>query len=285
MINTIAPNNVLVIGAPRSGTTLVGGLLCAGDRSFPMLPECTYITQIVRHFHDFLHYSDPQRFVAYAIDEATLSGIYARMVQDMLATVLSHFQGMPYQHLILKDPELTLLVDLIPRFFGECSKVVCVVRDPRAVIASMVKVERVKRSAVWRELRQLPNWRTLSGILQQFARERSIADDMFNYYWRVHSSELYKRGAVHIVRYENIVARDEKEFQRLEAFLCFPVGREGFGKVHFDFDRQDATYSENYGKSIQVPTTDFNHILSKQQISKIQHRFAGYNALYKWWSE
>jgi len=283
MTNVAVFNNVLVIGAPRSGTTLVGGLLSAGDQSFPMLPECTYITQIVRHFHDFLHYSDPQRFAAYAIDEATLSGMCARMVQDMLATVSSHFQGMPYQHLILKDPELTLLVDLIPRFFGERSKVVCVVRDPRAVIASMVKVERLKRPAVWRELRQSPNWRNLSSMLQQFVHERSIATDMFNYYWRVHSSELYKRGAVHIVRYENIVAHKEEEFQRLEAFLDFPVGREGFDKVHFDFDRQDATYSANYGKKIQAPTTDFNQILSKQQISKIEHLFAGYNALYKWW--
>lgn len=52
-MNSVAPNNVLVIGAPRSGATLIGGLLCAGDQSFPMLPECTYITQIIRHFHEF----------------------------------------------------------------------------------------------------------------------------------------------------------------------------------------------------------------------------------------
>lgn len=285
MTNVAVSNNVLVIGAPRSGTTLVGGLLCAGNQSFPMLPECTYITQIVRHFHDFLHYSDPQRFAAYAIDEAKLSGMYVRMVQDMLATVLSHFQGMPYQHLILKDPELTLLVDLIPRFFGEHSKVICVVRDPRAVTSSMVLVERLKRSVVWREFRQSPNWRTLANILQQLVYERLIAANMFNYYWRVHTSELYKQGLVHIVRYENIVARDEEEFQRLEAFLGFPIGREGFGKVHFDFDRKDATYSANYGKSIQPSTSDFNHVLSRWQIAKIERVFASYNAIYKWWKK
>ncbi len=285
MTNLAVFNNVLVIGAPRSGTTILGGLLCAGNQSFPMLPECTYITQIVRHFHDFLHYSDPQRFAAYAIDEAKLTGMYVRMVQDMLATVLSHFQGMPYKYLILKDPELSLLVDLIPRFFGEHSKVVCVVRDPRAVISSMVLVERSKRSAMWRELRQSPNWHTLSKVLHQLICARLITSQMFNYYWRVHTSDLYKQGLVHVVRYENIVARDDIEFQRLEAFLGFPIGREGFGKMHFDFDRKDATYSTNYGKSILASTSDFNQVLSRWQIAKIERIFNSYNAIYKWWNK
>lgn len=275
--------NVLVIGAPRSGTTLLAGLLSAGKQASPMLPECTYITQIIRHFHDFRHYSDPQRFAAYAIDEPTLSGMYRAMVDSMLATVRSHFKDIDYRYLILKDPELTLLIDLIPCFFGDDSKTVCVVRDPRAVIASMVKVERAKRSAVWRELRQSPNRRTVSNMLQQLVRESQIAADMLNYYRKVHSSELYKRGEVHIVRYENIVARSEEEFQRLDAFLGFPVGREGFEKVHFDFDRQDPTYSANFGKSIQAPTTDFRRILSQRQISRIDRMFVNYNAIYRWW--
>lgn len=275
--------NVLVVGAPRSGTTLVAGLLSAGNEASPMLPECTYITQIIQHFHDFLNYSDPQRFAAYAIDEATLSGMYRAMVESMLATAQSHFKGIDYRYLILKDPGLTRFIDWIPRFFGEDSKIVCVVRDPRAVIASMATVERAKRSAVWRELRHTPNRRTVSDVVQQFVRERHIAADMFKYYSTVHSSGLYKRGKVHVVRYENVVARDAAEFQRLDDFLGFAVGREGFGKVHFDFDRRDPTYSENYGKSIQAPATDFRRILGRRQIGRIENMFVEYNAMYQWW--
>lgn len=252
-----------------------------------MLPECTYITQIIQHFYNFLHFSDPQRFAAYAIDEPTLAGMYRIMVDSMLSTVQTHFKGFDYHYLILKDPELTLLTDLIPCFFGEQSKVVCVVRDPRAVIASVVKVERLKRLkrlAVWRKSRQSLKWRLVPGTQEhQQTWERQIAADMFNYYWRAHSAELNIRGGVHIVRYENIVARNEEEFQRLEAFLGFSVGREGFGKMHFDFDRQDATYSANYGKTIQASTKDFRRILRHRQIIKIEQMFAGYNAIYKWW--
>jgi hypothetical protein len=200
------------------------------------------------------------------------------MVRDMLLTACSHFKGMPYKHLILKDPELTLLVDLIPRFFGERSKVVCVVRDPRAVIASMVAVERGKRIALWSEFRRSAGWRV-------FYNKRSLAANIFNYYWKAHSADLFKSGAMHIVRFENIAARDEEEFQRLEAFLGFPVGRDGFGKVHFDFDRRDPFYSPNYGKTIKTPANDFRRILNKCQIAKIEKMFSGYNALYKWWGE
>jgi len=47
-----------------------------------MLPECTYITQIIQHFHNLLHSSDPQRFAAYAIDESTFAGMYCAMLDS-----------------------------------------------------------------------------------------------------------------------------------------------------------------------------------------------------------
>jgi hypothetical protein len=100
---------VLVIGAPRSGTTLLSGLLSAGKEASPMLPECTYITQIIQRYHDLLHYSDAQRFAAFAIDEPILTDMFRAMVDSMLVTVQSHFKGIDYRHLILKDPELTHL--------------------------------------------------------------------------------------------------------------------------------------------------------------------------------
>lgn len=273
----ILPNITIVVGAPRSGTTLLDGLLCAGENSYPMLPECTYITQIINHYHDFLNYSDPQRFAAYAIDEVTLSGMYERMVKDMLATVFSHFKGMPYQNLVLKDPMLTLLIDLIPKFFGSQSKVVYIVRDPRSVIASMLKVEQLKKRALTNEEIPPLNGKSSSEWF------KNLASEIFNFYWRAHSAQLFKDGMVHTVRFENIVSRDDAEFKSIEQFLGYSIGREGFGKVYFDFDRHDATFSENYGKAIQVPVSDFRKVLNNGQISEIEAMFAGYNLTYKWW--
>jgi len=276
-------NNVLVIGAPRSGTTLLAGLLSAGKEASPMLPECTCITQVIQQFHNILHYSDPQRFAAYAINESVLSRMYRAMVDSMLDTVRSHFKDIDYRYLILKDPELSQLIDYIPTFFGEDSKTVCVVRDPRAVIASMLKIERKRKSDLWSAWRKMPSRVIANDIVNQLFRERRLISDFFMYYWRVHDSQLRKRGGVHLVSFEKIMARDENEFKTLEAYLGFPIGREGFGRVHFDFDRADPTFSSGYGKSIQDTTPDFRTILTYRQVRKIKSAYSGLNEIYGWW--
>jgi len=275
--------NVLVIGAPRSGTTLLSGLLSANKSATTMLPECTYITQIIQHFHDFLHYSDLQRFATYAISEQALTKTYRGMVDSMLDTVKSHFIDTDYRYLILKDPELTQLVDLIPCFFGNDSKTVCVVRDPRAVIASMLNVENKKKKDLWLAFRKKPNWVTTNVLVNQIFRIKRLIPDFFPYYWIVQESQLNKRGAVHVVRYEKIVAREEGEFERLEEYLGFAVNRDGFGKVHFDFDRTDPTYSAGYGKEIRVTNSDFRKSLTNRQIKQIEILFSDINTIYRWW--
>lgn len=276
-------SNILVVGAPRSGTTLVAGLLSSGTEASPMLPECTILTQIIEHYHRVLNFSDSQRFSAYAIDEDKLAEHYRLMIDSMLATVRSHFQAIEYRYLILKDPELTHFVDLIPRFFGASSRIVCVVRDPRAVIASAVQVERKKMEAAWDAIERQPSVHGVCDLLPQLLRERRISADYFLYYWNIQQSKLLMNGKIHIVRYERIVSRDEQEFLRLEDFLGFSISREGFGKVHFDWDRSDPTYVEGYGGAIKASESDFRKVLSDYQISHIESMSSGINAVYGWW--
>ena len=121
----------------------------------------------------------------------------------------------------------------------------------------MVDVERKKKMDLWSAWIKTPNWFTANGIVSQLIRERRLISDIFTYYRKVQESKLCKRGAVHIVRYEKIVAHEEDEFRRLEEYLGFAIGREGFGKVYFDFDRVDPTYSAGYGRAIQATSTDF----------------------------
>ena len=282
-MDTTHKTNVLVIGAPRSGTTLLAGLLSAGKYASPMLPECTHITQIIQQFYNILHYSDPQRFAAYAVNESILVGMYRGMVASMLAIVQSHFKDQDYRFLILKDPELSKLVDLIPMFFGQDSKTVCVVRDPRAVIASMLKVERKKKRELWSAWKKMPNWLTAHDLVNQMFRERRLMSDLFMYYWKVQDSQLRKSGAAHIVSFEKIIARDADEFKRVETYLGFSIGREGFGKVHFDFDRADPTFSLGYGGRIQEASTDYGELLTYLQIRKIKSAYSGLNEIYQWW--
>ncbi len=282
-MGTTDKTNVLVVGAPRSGTTLVAGLLSAGTEASPMLPECTQMTQVIQQCHNILHYSDPQRFAAYAINQSVLVGMYAELVKAMLATVQSHFRDTPYRYLILKDPELSPLIDWIPTFFGVDSKTVCVVRDPRAVIASMMTVERKKRREFWSAWKKQPNRFVAQDLVNQVFRTYRLISDVFMYYWKVHDSQLRKSGAAHVVSFERIVARDEEEFKRLEAYLGFGVGREGFGKVHFEFDRADPTFSAGYGGAIRPTSGDAGSGLTFLQNRKIKMAYSGLNEVYRWW--
>jgi hypothetical protein len=228
-----------------------------------MLPECTFITQLIRHYHDIVKYGDAQRFEAYARTPELLAQVFALTIHEMTRTAASHFDQLQFANLILKDPELTIYLDLIPTFFDADSKVVCVVRDPRDVIASLLKVYKEKNEQV---------------------DEAAQIAYVFNYYWIAHQSSQAKNGNLHVVRYERIVEKDEEEFFRLERYLGYSIGRTGFGKVFFDFDRTSATHSENYGRPIvSNPTSKAATSLSKAFVKKIECAFSGYNAIYGWW--
>ncbi len=251
------------VGAPRSGTTLLNSLLSEGSGCTPMLPECTFISQMIRQYHDLVHYSDKQRFTAYAGTPENLAEIYSAAIDRMVLTAVSHFEGLDFRRLVLKDPELTTHVDLIPTFFGADSKVICVVRDPREVIASHRKVQQDAEKQI---------------------DDEELVATVFNYYWIAHQSKLAESGSLHFVRFDRIVAKDEHEFAQLESYLGYPVGRQGFGKVFFEFDRTEATYSENYGKPIVDPgPSKTEAFLTEPLLERIQDVFSGYNQTYRWW--
>lgn len=175
---------LLIVGAPRSGTTLLSGLVSENAETYPMLPECTNITQIIQHYHNFVHYADSQRFRTYGVSPDRLIIPYRQMVNSLIDLAASNFEGQNYCHLVLKDPELSLLVDEIPNFFCKDVKVVCIVRDPRAVIASMIRVWQKKRAESWRLFRQSPSWTATGEYLQCIVRAKTLPGVVFNYYWR-----------------------------------------------------------------------------------------------------
>jgi hypothetical protein len=248
------------VGAPRSGTTVVGSLLSEGPSAFPMLPECTFVTQLIRQFHDVMKYADKPRFDAYAKTPADLVNIYRPAIEGFIKAAHSHFAGIDAQHLILKDPDLSPYVDCLQFFFTDF-KLVCVVRDPRDVVASSMKVN-VKQGSP----------RTLEEIITQ----------TLTYYWQVSHSEIARAGRVHFIRFERIIRKDEAEFSRLEQFLGYSVGRQGFGKVFFEFNRDDATSSDNYGAPMSPPIED-RRPLGPDGASKVEKAFSDYNVIYHWW--
>lgn len=230
-----------------------------------MVPECTYVTQLMRHYYDIVNYSDAQRFATYAVSDAQLAATFQRTIDTMIAVAGSHFSWYEFDRQVLKDPELTRFVDLIPTFFEAETKVVYVVRDPRDVVASLLRVyQSDAESAVSVE---------------------SIISDVYQYFWSAHESKMMKNGKLHAVCFEKILQKDEAEFIKIEDYLGFKIGRHGFAKVHFEPDKADRTYSANYGKAItELDDKSAEAFVGTHITNRIRTTFSGFNEIYNWWS-
>jgi hypothetical protein len=262
---------IMIIGAPRSGTTLLSGLITGNEKCYPNLPECTFITQIIKHYFDIVNYSDKERFSIYAKDKETLFSVYSSHVNNMLKIVLNNFEGPDYKYLVLKDPEVSLYIDLIPRFIPQ-SKVIYIVRDPRYVVSSMLKVF-VKKGLFYSEH---------DGYYSD-VNVTKVASDIYNYYHTIHESCLFKSGGVYVVKYEKLIEGLKSELAGLESYLGYELSGSAFERNSFEFDNADPTFSKNYGSNIVKPASDYHESISSSQIEDIESMFSGLNLLYEWW--
>lgn len=275
--------NIVVIGAPRSGTTLLAGILANAERAAPMLPECTFATQLISHYHNIVKYSDRQRFSAWAINEFVLQKIYQTAVSSFISNASSKFEHASFEFIISKDPELTIYTDLIRLFFGDNCKCVCIVRDPRAVISSMRKVIDRKRNESYLSFRTNPTWDRAKKLLELWFEGRNLIPLIYNYYYISHSSDLAKENRVHFIKYEDIVSFDESAFRRLEAFVGYELKRNGFGTSSFTFDERDPYHSDNYGKKVIRVDLNLGKTRKNDDFKRIRCVFSGFNEIYRWW--
>ncbi|MEZ9184361.1 sulfotransferase [Vibrio splendidus] len=264
-------NTVMIVGAPRSGTTLLSGLITGSEKCFPNLPECTFITQAIKHYFDIVNYSDKERFSIYAKDVDTLSKVYRLHVDNMIDVVKSNFNNANYDFLVFKDPEISQYVDLIPNFFPQC-KIVYIVRDPRAVISSMLQVY-VKKG----QCSTCSNGYFLDSTVMQ------VATEIYNYYHIIHTSQVFETGNVYVVSYEKLLDDRKHCLNGLECYLGYELSGDAFERNAFEFDHADPTFSENYGNNIVKPTSSFSDYLSPEQITQIKKMYSGLNITYNWW--
>jgi hypothetical protein len=137
-----APHITFVIGPPRSGTTLLASLLCHSPDAYPLLPECTLLTSALRHRVEQLNVgADRLRHSLYARTDRRLDEQYAQLASWILQNTVSRFRK-PRSHLVLKDPHLCFIANDLSRFIRPPFGSVCLVRDPRDVVASQMIVHR-----------------------------------------------------------------------------------------------------------------------------------------------
>ena len=229
---------IFIVGPPRSGTTLINSLLSQNL----FLPECSFISNLLKMFDEIYRFSDDLRFHYYVYDLINLVSIFQKPIYDLLFISSKTVKSKSRDLLVYKDPMLTIYLQYFDLFFMDTYKVIFCVRDPRDTIASMYEV-----------LRKQQDERNTHALLKQ------AEDFIFPFYYKIfaidHSIESVNLDRILFIRYEDVVSKEKMQISNLENFigrrLKFSTRNEA---VSNRLDPTSPYYSENYGGLI---TTKF----------------------------
>lgn len=127
---------IFVGGSQRSGTTLLAQSLCSGEETNPYFGESGSLRILMQlHRHMTVRFDEETvfSFGTRKKNEAYVATCVNSFLQETLAT------QSPATSLVLKEPHLTMFFPHLWRLVPS-AKFVVVVRDPRDVVASMLKV-------------------------------------------------------------------------------------------------------------------------------------------------
>jgi hypothetical protein len=237
---------VFVGGCQRSGTTLLQALMCRAHGANRMVREAKYFRYLVESYA-----RARLRFKAetadYFTDVAQFNSFHADLLRRFLEHSAAHLGRT--EHLVLKDPEnsrvFVEILELIPQ-----AKCLCIVRDPRDVIASLL--------AVGRRFARAGLQNTVLAPLLSSRNMVALSRHYLSYYRR----SLALRGKVEpdrlvFVRYEDLVRTPAREIERIGEITGLRFDRDAgvdpdFGGVSRQTeDRYSrAWFSDLYGKAV-----------------------------------
>jgi hypothetical protein len=195
---------IFVGGAPRSGTTLVQNMLDCHPEIFGA-PEFRNLNRIIELRNRLRQGIDRAAIDAFA-SAAEVDQLTAQLIEDLLLP-LADRHGVPY--LSEKTPSNALvfheLLDLFP-----AARCIFVLRDPRAIIASMLEVG--TRAAAQGHPPAQPWTRSLPAAVAYVQR----------YFRAARAAEAEAPGRVLVLRYETLVAEPKAETRAICDFLGLP---------------------------------------------------------------
>lgn len=212
--STVPPRGCFVVGMARSGTTLVRSLFDSHPAVYAV-PEETFVAEwcgdddpVSGLFEGrpyrllFEQGSEGRAFVEGRLRERLSGPTDVVTALHAVIAVLQEYQPEPGPHALWleKTPRHIQHIGPLLEAFGEATRVIGLVRDPRAVLASINKfMERDEERDLRRFARQ---WATADRILRAWAEARP--------------------QRVELVRYEDLVTDPEPVLRRLVGLLDIP---------------------------------------------------------------
>ncbi len=190
-------DTIFVAGPPRSGTTLVQNMLDSHPDILG-LPEFKHLADMVRLRNDLLASTR-----AGMIDAICSPAEVDQAIRDLINGFLGKIRNQyPCRLISEKTPQNTMVLEELSELFP-AAKFIFVVRDPRAIVSSLLKVER-KAAGQGRSIG--------IGIRTAIRSTRKYLSLGF-------AAREKKPDKIHLVVYEDLVNYPERETKKICAFL------------------------------------------------------------------
>lgn len=226
---------VFVVGAPRSGTTVLHALICSAPDVNDYVAECSYFTNLIKPLlHAWLHFDVHAH--AYFSDRNELAHYHSELLASVLFDTWVQL-GRP-QTLALKDPMLTPHVSTLAALLPT-TRFVVAARDPRAVVASRLAV-------MARQGEETGNVPVATQIAQEYNQ----------YYEPVLRLRNQRPDAALVVPYAALVS--DAATATIADFLSIQPRTSHLweGWIATDATRRDPTFSQDYGRPLSSESVE-----------------------------
>lgn len=253
MSATLDTSKVIFIGgAPRSGTTLVQRIigshsLVYGGPEFDLVPE---IIELRNRFHASVESGRISKYLT----SQEVDDLFGKFISLTFSYKLKKLEGKIY--LSEKTPSNVMVFPELAQIFPE-SHLIFVIRDPRAVVASMIQVgKRYHKEGK-------------SGPL--FTKNIRCAIEYINACWSVGSKAVEKYPNVHVVYYEDIISDTQLTIERIAKQLEIPFESEMLQMKEYDISEFKVGEQYWYTKEqLRAPIMQDPSDAWREQLTKYQ---------------
>ncbi len=262
-----ASNNILVCGAPRTGTTLLQSLICECDGFNPMIGEVALLRYLVEAYErtELQVRKNPGKL----FDQVEEIQVLYRSYVSQLLDYLREKYACP--RLIIKEPELT---HHIPGLYSLTQDwlFLFIVRDPKDAIASMRTWGRAQSEKGEEHFFHMESIEYLSRYYTGF----------YTPLLRMVDSDIWLR--VRFIRYEDLVSEPKDILPSIYEFIGCSTKRKGLDKVwtssrlslRKEREAFNAAITELYGKGISASSVGrYKQVLEQEDVVKIE-KHCGY---------
>ena len=249
---------LFVSGPPRSGTTLLASLLSTPP-AFPYLPECSVLTSIIHQRLQLELGEHALKFSHFLTDTNTADRLYASLISNIIQNVIYRSSlSCERSVLVLKDPYLIFIANLLTRFIEADFRIVLIIRDPRDAVASFMNVRKRGGKDV-----SLP---------EAIEFIKPFHDQMLEFA----TGSLVGSYPLHLIRYEQLAAKDVGVLKSLEQFIGYSLNSDQYGGAPLErLDPSSEWHTDLYAQPITPERVNaYRRLMSADEIAAIENAFA-----------